>query len=71
MPREHHGSAVVHLQSSLGRGQRDVASWRDDVAVAAGSAHTLGLRTDGSVLAVGNNADGQRNVAGWYLNETG
>jgi alpha-tubulin suppressor-like RCC1 family protein len=48
-------------------GQCDVSLWRDVVAVAAGSTHTLGLRTDGSVLAAGNNDDGQCNTARWRL----
>ncbi|MGW2653643.1 RCC1-like domain-containing protein [Streptomyces sp. NPDC001478] len=33
--------------------------------MAAGSAHTLALRADGTVLSAGNNADGQREVGGW------
>ncbi len=33
--------------------------------VAAGERHTVGLRSDGKVLAVGNNLAGQCNVAGW------
>jgi len=35
------------------------------VAVAAGSTHTLGLRADGTVLATGNNADGQCELEGF------
>jgi alpha-tubulin suppressor-like RCC1 family protein len=46
-------------------GQCDVAGWRDVVAVAAGSTHTLGLRADGTVLAAGNNQHGQCDVTGW------
>lgn len=70
-PHERHGSTIIHLESSLGRGQCDVAPWRDVVAVAAGSAHTLGLRADGSVLTVGNNDDGQCNTSDWHLDATG
>jgi uncharacterized repeat protein (TIGR02543 family) len=33
--------------------------------VAAGSYHTVGLKTDGTVVAVGDNSYGQRNVNGW------
>ncbi|WP_309107580.1 RCC1 domain-containing protein [Arthrobacter sp.] len=44
-----------------------MASWTDVVAVAAGSTHTLGLRADGSVLAAGNNDDGQCDTTSWQL----
>ncbi|MCK4788571.1 MAG: hypothetical protein KAV87_32820, partial [Desulfobacteraceae bacterium] len=33
--------------------------------VAAGSVHTVGLKPDGTVVAVGYNIDGQCNVSGW------
>ena len=33
--------------------------------IAAGDFHTVGLRSDGAVIAVGMNDDGQCNVAGW------
>ena len=33
--------------------------------VSAGWAHTVGLRADGTVVAVGNNGDGQCDVSGW------
>jgi alpha-tubulin suppressor-like RCC1 family protein len=45
-------------------GQCDVSRWRDIVAVAAGSTHTLGLRADGTVMATGNNSDGQCEIFG-------
>jgi hypothetical protein len=35
-------------------GQRDVDDWETLVAIAAGSAHTLGLRADGTVVSTGN-----------------
>ena len=35
------------------------------VAVAAGTYHTVGLRSDGTAVAVGNNTSGQLNVSGW------
>ena len=44
---------------------------REIVAVAAGSNHTVGLKRDGTVVAVGNNKDsfqrhiGQCEVSGW------
>ncbi len=42
-----------------------MADWHEIVAVAAGSMHTLGLRTDGTVVATGSNQHGQCDVAGW------
>ncbi|MNJ73831.1 hypothetical protein D3C77_706790 [compost metagenome] len=48
------------------QGQCDVSSWRDIVAVAAGCTHTIGLKSDGTVVAVGSNEFGQCDVSGWY-----
>jgi len=39
--------------------------WRDIDQVAAGRDHTLGLKSDGTIVAVGANLDGQCNVASW------
>jgi alpha-tubulin suppressor-like RCC1 family protein len=46
-------------------GQCNVADWREIVAVAAGSTHTLGLRVDGSVVATGSSEYRQCDVTGW------
>ena len=46
-------------------GQCDVGAWRDIVAVAAGSTHSLGLRADGTVASAGNPADGRCDVSAW------
>jgi alpha-tubulin suppressor-like RCC1 family protein len=35
------------------------------VAIAAGGNHTVGLKSDGTVVAAGYNRDGQCNVSGW------
>ena len=35
------------------------------VAISAGDDHTVGLRSDGTVVAVGDNEDGQCDVSGW------
>ena len=35
------------------------------VALAAGAFHTVGRRTDGTVVAVGMNEDGQCDVGSW------
>ena len=43
----------------------NVESWRDIVAIAAGTDHTVGLYKDGTVFAVGNNAKGQCDVGQW------
>ncbi|WP_245940489.1 MULTISPECIES: RCC1-like domain-containing protein [Brevibacterium] len=43
----------------------EAGAWRDLVAVAAGSRHTLGLRANGSVVAAGDDSDGQCAVGGW------
>ncbi len=39
-----------------------------DSTVAAGSWHTIGVKVDGSVVAVGNNEFGQLDVRDWSLN---
>ena len=39
--------------------------WRDLVAVSAGREHTVGLRSDGTVVATGDNGYGQCDVSGW------
>lgn len=35
------------------------------MGIAAGAEHTVGLKRDGTVVAVGNNDYGQRNVSDW------
>jgi len=45
-------------------GQCDVSSWTDVNQVAAGRWHTVGLKSDGTVVAVGDNIAGQCNVGG-------
>ena len=39
--------------------------WKDIVGIAAGLDHTVGLRDDGTVLAIGNNDKGQCDVSKW------
>jgi alpha-tubulin suppressor-like RCC1 family protein len=43
-------------------GQCDVSGWTNIVAIAAGEYHTVGLRKDGKLLAVGRNDDDQCHV---------
>ncbi len=49
-------------------GQCDVGSWSDIIQVAASIEHTVGLKSDGTVVAVGWNDYGKCNVGGWDLN---
>ena len=46
-------------------GQCDVEEWTDIAAVAAGGWHTVGLKSDGTVVAAGSNGDGQCDVEEW------
>ena len=46
-------------------GQCDVGNWTDIIAVSAGDGHTVGLKSDGTVVAVGYNKYGLSNVGNW------
>jgi hypothetical protein len=46
-------------------GQCDVSRWTDIMQVDAGFYHTVGLKSDGTVVAVGANYEGECNVGGW------
>ena len=46
-------------------GQCDVDGWTDIAAVSAKTNHTVGLKADGTVVAVGDNGYGQCDVDGW------
>jgi len=48
-------------------GQCNVSSWTDIVQVAAGGSHTIGMKADGTVLAVGYNGDGRCSTYDWDL----
>ena len=49
----------------------DVSGWTDIIQVAAGELHTVGLKSDGTVVAVGWNEFGQCEVEGWTgINQT-
>lgn len=43
----------------------DAASWTDIVAIETGQSHLVGLKSDGSVVATGENSNGQCDVVGW------
>jgi alpha-tubulin suppressor-like RCC1 family protein len=47
------------------KGQCNVESWQDIVAVCAGSYHTVGLKADGTVVAVGGNDVHRCNTENW------
>ena len=49
-------------------GQRSRMVWNEiavRTTISAGSAHTVGLKAGGRVVAVGNTGDGQCDVSGW------
>lgn len=50
--------------------KRNISDWRDIVAVSVGSYHIVGLKSDGTVIAVGDNKNGQCNVSDWKLFRT-
>ena len=43
----------------------EVSSWTDIVEISAGYSHTVGLKSDGTVVAVGDNKNGKCNVRNW------
>ena len=48
-------------------GLLNLGSWSNIVQVAAGINHTVGLKADGTVVAVGENIYGELSVGGWDL----
>jgi hypothetical protein len=48
-------------------GQCEVSGWTDIIQVAAGDWHTVGLKSDGTVIAIGDNRSKQCNVTDWRL----
>ena len=50
----------VLSMGSDNEGERGVDAWTDIVAVSGGAAHSLGLKSDGTVVAVGNMKDDNR-----------
>ena len=59
---EYDGTRNVGLNDD---GQCDVSGWTDIIAVSAGSYNTVGLKSDGTVVATGYNDDGRCDVSGW------
>ena len=53
-------------ESTFGKfGECNVQDWSSITAVAAGTRHVVGLRSNGTVLAVGNNHAGECDVQAW------
>ncbi len=46
-------------------GQCNTSDWTDIQQVAAGGGHTVGLKSDGTVVAAGHDNYGQSNVSDW------
>ena len=46
-------------------GRCNVSDWKDIVAISAGGYHTVGLKKDGTVVAVGDNSERQCDVSDW------
>ncbi|MFI3255700.1 MAG: hypothetical protein R3Y63_15455, partial [Eubacteriales bacterium] len=44
---------------------KEANSWGNLVGIASGSEHLLGLRTDGTLLSLGNHSDNRGNVGSW------
>jgi len=42
-----------------------LSHWNDIVGIAAGKNHVVGLKADGTVVAGGNDENGQCNVSDW------
>ena len=55
----------VHIFGSTSYGQNNTATWENLLQIAPGSQHTVGLKADGTVVAVGSNFCGQCDVEGW------
>lgn len=46
-------------------GELNVSDWTDIIEITCGLRHTVGLKTDGTVIATGNNDFGQCDVSSW------
>ena len=51
--------------SGISGGAANVYSWKDIVQTAAGAEHTVGLKSDGTVVAAGANENGQCEIGDW------
>ena len=69
-----HGDSIIAIKndgtveatdSSLKSKSFSVENWKNIIAVSAGSGYVVGLKFDGTVVATGENEDGQCNVDNW------
>ena len=58
---------TVVAEGDNGRGQCNVGSWTDIVAIAAHNDNTIAIKSDGTVLVTGENRDGWRDIQEWKL----
>lgn len=56
---------AIYFNEDYFNTRSDVQKWRDIVAVSAGNQHTVGLRSDGTVVAAGFNTYGECDVSDW------
>jgi hypothetical protein len=59
------GTTEVITGSDEGNGNLQVDTWSNITQIALGESHTVGLRSDGTVIAVGSNYRGQCDVEKW------
>ena len=57
------GDGTVVAMGDNEYGQCNVSDWRDIVAVADSSSHSVGLKADGTVVVVGKNFNGEYTVS--------
>ena len=59
------GTIEILMGMSEETGMLQVESWKDITQIAMGECHTVGLQTDGTVVAAGRNYAGQCDVEDW------
>ena len=59
------GTVIYLREGDDSYGQNNVSGWTDMVQLSIGENHTVGLRADGTVTAVGDNYAGQCDVEDW------
>ena len=59
------GTVVYLYKGDDSYGQNNISGWTDMVQLSIGENHTVGLRADGTVTAVGDNYAGQCDVEDW------